>query len=326
MRDRETTIGGGRLADVHLRDLELRHLTALRAVAAERSFARAGERLGFTQSAISQQIAALERVVGEPVFDRPGGPRPVELTPAGQVLLPARRGRVRAASPGRRGVVAGCVGRRGRLVVGTFQSVSVKVLPPVVGALRAERPQLDIRLFESDELAQLTDRLADGELDLAFVVGRTFDERFTVTHLCDDPFVAICARADSDGAPALATRTLADSPLIGQHDSTCQAVIDGGLRDAGVEPAYVFRSNDNGAVQAMVHVGIGHAVLPLLAVDATDPEVVVQELDPPIPPRSIAIVRMTGRTLPPAAERFVEIAVDVCAELSERARPVLAGR
>ena len=65
------------------RDIEIRHLTALAAVAAERSFGRAAERLGFTQSAVSQQIAALERVVGEPVFDRPGGPRPVELTPVG---------------------------------------------------------------------------------------------------------------------------------------------------------------------------------------------------------------------------------------------------
>ena len=69
------------------RDLEIKHLVALQAVAGERSFGRAAERLGFTQSAISQQIAALDRVVGEPVFDRPGGPRPVELTPAGQVLL-----------------------------------------------------------------------------------------------------------------------------------------------------------------------------------------------------------------------------------------------
>src|SRR5262245_26748986 len=69
------------------RELELKHLVALQAVATERSFGRAAERLGYTQSAISQQIAALERVVGEPVFDRPGGPRPVELTPCGQVIL-----------------------------------------------------------------------------------------------------------------------------------------------------------------------------------------------------------------------------------------------
>ena len=65
------------------RDLHLRHLLALDAVASEGTFARAAERLGYTQSAVSQQIAALERTVGEKVFDRPGGPRAVELTPFG---------------------------------------------------------------------------------------------------------------------------------------------------------------------------------------------------------------------------------------------------
>ena len=61
-----------------LQDIDLRQLRALQAVAAEGSFGKAAERLGFTQSAISQQIATLERAVGERVFDRPGGPRRVE--------------------------------------------------------------------------------------------------------------------------------------------------------------------------------------------------------------------------------------------------------
>src|SRR5581483_10123196 len=67
--------------------VELRHLAALQALAQERSFGRAGRRLGYTQSAISQQIAALERAVGERLVERPGGPRPVTLTEAGRLLL-----------------------------------------------------------------------------------------------------------------------------------------------------------------------------------------------------------------------------------------------
>ena len=63
--------------------LELRHLTALRAVAEEGTFGRAGQRLGYTQSAISQQIATLEKIVGQRLIDRPGGPRHVSLTEAG---------------------------------------------------------------------------------------------------------------------------------------------------------------------------------------------------------------------------------------------------
>src|SRR3712207_7437198 len=68
--------------------VELRHLAALQAIAEEGSFGRAAQRLGYTQSAVSQQIATLERIVGERLLERPGGPRPVSLTEAGRRVLP----------------------------------------------------------------------------------------------------------------------------------------------------------------------------------------------------------------------------------------------
>src|SRR5262245_39147462 len=72
--------------------VELRHLAALQAIAEEGSFGRAAKRLGYTQSAISQQVATLERIVGEKLVERPGGPRPVALTEAGRLFSgPARR-------------------------------------------------------------------------------------------------------------------------------------------------------------------------------------------------------------------------------------------
>lgn len=299
-----------------LQDIEIRQLRALQAVAAEGSFGRAAERLGFTQSAISQQIAGLERAVGDRVFDRPGGPRRVELTPTGQLLLghaTAMLDRLREAEDGLRSLRAGQVGR---LVVGSFQSVSVNVLPEVVGRLRTERPGLTVRCEESDENDALVERLLADELDLTFLIGMPEHDAVEAIALMIDPFVLISQAGD---AVQLHGRvdpiTLDGAAMIGQSPCACQLSIDRSLRDYGVEPDYVFRSNDNAAVQAMVRAGMGQAVLPLLAVDTNDRGVVVSTLDPPIPPRVIALARRRGRTLAPAADRFVEIATSVCQSL-----------
>ncbi len=296
-----------------LHDVEIRQLRALHAVAAEGSFARAAERLGFTQSAISQQIAGLERAVGDRVFDRPGGPRRVELTPIGALLLghaEAVLDRLREADDGLRSLRAGEVGR---LVVGSFQSVSVNVLPAVLGRLRHERPGLAVRCVESDENDEMIAKLLSGELDLSFLVGRPDHDGIETVDLLIDPFVLL---APVGGAgPVVQTASLHGMAMIGQSPCQCQAMIDDCLRREGVEPDYVFRSNDNSAVQAMVRAGMGRAVLAMLAVDIHDDGVVIAALDPPIPPRLLTIARRKGRTLVPAANRFIELAADVCASL-----------
>ncbi len=114
--------------------LELRHLIALKAIAEERSFGRAARRLGYTQSAISQQLAGLERIVGQRLVDRPGGPRPVSLTEAGQLLLSHADGvtaRLRAAQADLATLGAGDAGP---LRIGTYQSVGARILPILCGA------------------------------------------------------------------------------------------------------------------------------------------------------------------------------------------------
>ena len=100
--------------------------------------------------------------------------------------------------------------------------------------------------------------------------------------------------------------------MIGQPgDNVCQRLVDRRLEIAGITPDYVFRSADNGAVQGMVRSGMGRSLAPFLAGDADDPGIDVFEIDPPVAPRSIHLTRRTGRTLPPAADTFTQIAVDV---------------
>lgn len=291
--------------------LETRHLVALVAVAEEGSFGRAGDLLGFSQSAISQQVAGLEKVVGVPVFDRPGGPRPPSLTPAGRLLLR------HAVAVLDRLAVAGeelaelKAGTSGRLAIGTFQSVSVRLLPRLLGRLREETPGLDVRLVE-EEVGDLADRVVSDELDLAFAVGPVVDDRVESLLVTQDPMVVVVPPGwAEEGADRFLLSELVGRPMIGQSAlDSCQRRIDAGLQAAGVNPSYVFRTNDNGAVQAMVRAGIGASVMPLLAVDVSDTGVRVLAPEPELPLRDIELVWRRGRTRTAAARRFVELAAD----------------
>ena len=302
-----------------IRDLDMRHLLALDAVAAEGTFARAAERLGYTQSAVSQQIAALERAVGERVFDRPGGPKPVELTPYGSALLVGGRdilARVEALAAELDRFRAG---NAGRLTIGTFQSVSSAVLPQVLGRFRIARPDVDVQLFETDVDAELEEHLRRGQCEVSFLVDAGIDPdrpEFETTHLLTDPFVLIARPGQFPDGP-VAIGSLIDEPLIGQHQSSCQVINEAGLRSVGLDPTYVFRSNDNGTVAAMVRAGMGVAVMPLLCTEPEDPRTSLHPLDPPIPGRRVSIAWRAGRTLSPAARAFIDLTTEVCAELSE---------
>lgn len=307
---------------MNLRDLEVRHLTALDAVASEGTFARAADKLGYTQSAISQQIASLEKVVDARVFDRPGGPRPVTLTPFGEQLLLAARDmlcRVDCMAEDLRRFQTGTVGR---LTVGSFQSVSATVLPLVLGRMRDSHPGVEIRVFDNDLDDQLEVAMGRGELDLSFIVGEMAD-RFESRHLFDDPFVLV-ARPDQFAPGPVSLADIAAEPMIGQHHNSCQMMNETGLRAHGLDPNYVFRTNDNVATAAMVRAGMGVAVMPLLCVEPGDPRISLHPLQPSIPDRSIFIAWRSGRTLSPVAERFIELAIEVSAEFADRSVPVPA--
>jgi len=298
-----------------IRDLEIRHLVALDAVAAEGTFARAAERLGYTQSAVSQQIASLERVVGEQVFDRPGGPRPVELTPFGDALLERGRELLTRLDAVGDDLDRFRSGHLGRLSIGTFQSVSSAVLPSVLGRFRSAHPDVDVQLFETDVDEQLEEYLERGQTEVSFLVGDVGSPEssgFESRHLLTDPFVLIARPGQFPPGPVAIDDLLSES-MIGQHPNSCQLLNEAGLRSAGLDPSYVFRSNDNGTVAAMVRAGMGVAVMPLLCTEPEDPRTVLHPLDPPIPGRRVSIAWRSGRTLSPGARAFIDLAIDVCA-------------
>ncbi len=299
-------------AEKTYRDLELRHLEALRAVTVEGTFGRAAKKLGYTQSAISQQIAALERVTGEKVFDRPGGPKPVRLTAAGRMLLGHAEEVLDRVARLARDMSEYKAGTKGRIELGVFQSVAVKVVPIVVSRLRETAPGVDVRLFESRNDAELVAKVANHELDLTFTVGAPAQSDLQVADLVSDPLVAIVPR-DHPLPDVVAPTDLAGDPLIGQPgEDSCQRQIDAGLSAVGVSPDYFFRTTDNAAMQSMVRAGMGVAIVPYLAVDTNDSEIRILTLDPPLPARELKLV--IGADPSPVTTQFVELTVKYCRE------------
>ncbi|MDQ3737996.1 MAG: LysR family transcriptional regulator [Actinomycetota bacterium] len=295
-----------------LRDLEIRHLIALDAVATTGTFGRAALALGYTQSAISQQIASFERLIGAALFDRHGGPRPVTLTPLGERLLDHARVLLERVEATSRDLDEFQHGASGQLRIGTFESISTGLLPQIVGRLLNERPQLDIELVEAFEDDKLVTWLRAGTTDVSFFVGDNGEPgEFETVHLKSDPYVVV-ARADNVGDGPVMADDLVGVPLIGEHGGSCQDRVDEGLQAMGVQPRYVFRSRGNGAVLAMVRAGMGMAVMARMAIDRDDPELSIRALDPPITPRDIRLAWRAGRTLSPVAQRLVDIALEVC--------------
>src|SRR5438045_9256768 len=129
--------------------VELRHFLALEAVARERSFAKAAVSLGYTQSAISQQIATLERQVGQKLLERPGGPKPVSLTEAGRLLLTHAEAIAARVAAAQADLGALGDGEAGTLRVGVFQSVGQRILPELMRRCVASWPQGDVALTGS---------------------------------------------------------------------------------------------------------------------------------------------------------------------------------
>lgn len=306
--------------------VELRHLAALQAIAEEGSFGRAAARLGYTQSAVSQQIATLERIVGERLVERPGGPRAVTVTEAGRLLLrhaEAIVGRLRAAQAD---LEAFSKGEAGSLRLGTYQSVGARLLPRILQRFRSAWPDVEIRLADPRADNALLELLERGELDLTFTVLPLPEGPFAGVELMRDPFVLV-VQADHPLAtrPAPPTlREIGQLPLIGFP--YCRGSMHGEdqLRANGIEPNVVFRSDDNGTVTGLVAAGMGAALTPRLIVEPNAEGVVVRELGTLVPPRLLAIAWHRDRYRSPAAQAFVETARELCAEPETTARAGLA--
>lgn len=299
--------------------MELRQLAALAAVGREGSFSRAAEALGYTQSAVSQQIQRLERSVGHTLLDRPGGPRPVTLTAAGRVLLAHAEAVVARIASAEADLAALGDGSAGVLRVGCYQSVGVRILPRLLRAFGAEWPQVRVELTEAEDDGELLRAVERGELDVTFVVYPMPPGPFAHLELMVDPYV-VAVRADGElgrGRGAIQLRELAGVPLVTYAHMREVHAIENRLGRPELAQQVVLRSNDNGTILGLAAQGVGAAVVSWLSVDphhtegggpsGPTPRLTVRPLAG-VPPRVVGIAWHRDRYRIAAADAFVRTA------------------
>lgn len=304
--------------------VEVRHLAALIAVRDEGSFHSAAARLGYVQSAVSQQIAQLERIVGCRLIERSRGHQSLRFTPEGELMLEHAE-RISAQLRAAQADVSSAMSGEGRLRVGAFGSVASRVMPPVLSALQAQPSPVAVQAHEAltdQELFALVER---GELDAAFAEAPLLPGPFEGVTLLADPLVLV-VQADSPLARSASAPTLAEIaalPLIALSGWRMLERIERDLKLAGRPLEFVSTASSRAAVHGFVAAGLGAALLPRLAVNADTPGIAVVELDG-FPERQLALYWHRERQRSEALARFGDAARMVCARLGRAQRRVRA--
>jgi DNA-binding transcriptional LysR family regulator len=295
--------------------VELRHLAALEAVGRTRSWGGGARALGYTQPAVSQQIAQLERNVGQRLVDRPGGPRAVDLTDAGRLLLRHADAIVAQLDAAQADMAAFAEGAAGPLRVGIFQSVGARILPGLLRRFKEDWPRVEVSVREEIDASDLLRMLEHGELDLTFADLPLREGPFDSVEVLTEPYVLLVQAgselADRKAAPSF--RELGGRPIVTwRHVGEPETYLRGRVPDLNI----VFRSDDNGTLVGLVAEGLGVAVVPQLVVNPRNPAYVALPFGNRIPPRQLAIVWHRDRFRSAAAEAFVELAKELATESS----------
>ncbi|MEA2295381.1 MAG: hypothetical protein QOE86_3020 [Solirubrobacteraceae bacterium] len=298
--------------------LDVRRLRVLREVSARGSFSAAAEALHFTQSAVSQQIAALEREAGMPLVERSA--RGVRLTHAGEILcghtdvILARLADAEAELE----AIAGL--RGGRIRMASFATAGATVAPVAIARFRERHPGVDITLVLA-EPPEAVEKLRAGEIDAALLIDTPWDcpsdDGIERTHLLDDPMYACLPRAHPRASKSrLRLEDLAeDAWLLGTTGHCPDAsILLRACAAAGFEPRIAFNSDDYLAIQGFVAAGMGVSLIPDLALVTVRDDVVIREITPRPAVRRIVAATLAGGYRSPAGAAMLEILIEVGAE------------
>ncbi|HEY6526054.1 MAG TPA: LysR family transcriptional regulator [Solirubrobacteraceae bacterium] len=311
--------------------LDTRRLRVLCEVARHGSFSAAADALGYTQPAVSRQIATLEAEVGAVLVRRV--PQGAVLTDAGR-LLSERGGAVLSYLQDMEDELRALLGLEGgTLRLATFASAAGSIVPRAVALFRDSHPEVEltVEMYDPDESIP---RLRAGEFDLALSHDPRGDperrgqaDDLDIVPLFDDPmYVAMPAGHALCGAGGLSMADFSSEPWMLATGRTCPdaRLFLRACHDAGFEPRIAFQNDDYGAILGFVAAGVGVALVPDMVTRAVRGDVVIRELDPAPPPRPISVILPSGYRSPAAAAMLAVLRDVGDAWVSDR--PALAER
>jgi len=299
----------------HLRSIQpiksglgLRELQAVLAIAELGSFRRAAAALGFTQSALSHQVSALEAALGQTLFHRPGGRAQVSLTPAGEAVCRRARRALSEVEAVAADAEQAARGESVRVRVGVTQTSAAEIMPAALRTFRDDHPGVEVVLVAADDPEDSRDALRRGELDLAFSYDSETDEYVDAIPIVADPWVILTRR---------------DSTIAGLDDPSFEALegqdvvawtrrwrgqtdLEDTWARRGIAPRIVYRTDDNLALQRLVAAGLGHACIGrVVASRAIDPSLTwLEPLEAP-PTRTIVLCYVRHRPMTATASTLI---------------------
>jgi DNA-binding transcriptional LysR family regulator len=304
--------------------LDVKRLRVLREVAARGSFSAAAESLAYTQSAVSQQIAALEREAGTKLVERSA--RGVRMTEAGAALV--RHADVILArladAEAELEAIAGL--RGGRLRLASFPSAGATIMPEAIARFRERHPAVELTLEPAEPEPSMA-KLRAGEVDVALDITAGFrpprDDGIERLHLLDDPmYVALPGGHPLARKRNLTLEELADESWILGTTGSCPdaSIFLRSCQLAGFEPNITFNSDDYFAIQGFVSAGIGASFIPDLALISVRDDIVVRSMGPKPPARVIWAATLRDSYRSPAKQAMLDVLAEVGAEFADKRR------
>lgn len=292
--------------------MDVTQLRSFRSVVAAGSVRAAADALGYSPSAVSQQLATLQRQVGVTLLSRVG--RGLEPTEAGWALaeqVDSMLGELGALDDFVRGLREG---RSAALHLAYFHSLGTSWLPQIVGPLLTEHPdvQLDLHIADAFEAGRRP------RPDLQLVVappGLEPPPGYDLVHLVDDAYVVALPAAHGAALQegALCLRDLADEEWVDNDVAKgwCRQVVLDACAAVGMRPRFRVEAHDYPSALALVAAGLGVSVMPSLGAQDLPPGVVTRPLARPTPVRRIGILVLRESMSSPVARRALELARSV---------------